>query len=42
MVKAKGKPPYHFGVIFEKNVVLRSLSKNSDAKKGFTSDFFEL
>ena len=29
-------------LIFEKNVVLKSHSKNSGGKKGFMSDFFEL
>ena len=36
------KAPSHFGVIFEKNVVLKSHSKNSGGKKGFMSDFSEL
>ena len=34
--------PYHFGDIFEKNVVLKSLSKNSGGKRKLVSDFFEL
>ena len=34
--------PYHFGDIFEKNVVLKSHSKNSDGKKLFMSDFFQI
>ncbi len=36
------KAPYHLGIIFEKIVVLKSLSKNSGGKKGFMSDFCEL
>ena len=42
MVKAEGKAPYHFGAIFEKNVVLKSHSKNSGGKKGFMNAFSEL
>ena len=36
------KAPYHFGLFFEKKVVLKSHSKNSGEKKGFMSDFSEL
>ena len=36
------KAPYHFGVIFEKKVALKSDSKNSGGEKGFMSDFSEL
>ena len=42
MKPAGVKAPYHFGAIFEKNVVLKSHSKNSGGKKGFISDFCEL
>ena len=40
-VKAERKAPCHFGVIFEKKVVLKSHSKSSGGKKGFMSDFSE-
>ena len=42
MVKADGKAPSIFGAIFEKNVVLKSDSKNCGGKKGFMHDFSEL
>ena len=41
-VPVGGKPPYHFGIIFEKKVVLKSHSKSSGGKKGFMNDFSEL
>ena len=42
MVKADGKAPYPFGLIFEKKVVLKSNLKNNGGEKGFMSDFCEL
>ena len=41
-VPGRGKPPYNFGAIFEKHVVLKSLSESSDGKKELVSHFFEL
>ena len=41
-MQGRAKPPYHFGVIFENKVVLKSHSKNSGGKKGFMNDFCEL
>ena len=36
------KAPSNFGVNFQKNVVLKSLSKNSYGERELVSDFFEL
>ena len=41
-VAARGKPPYHFGGIFEKKVVLKSHSKNSGGRKWFMNGVCEL
>ena len=41
-VMTQVKAPYHFGVIFEKHVVLKSFSKNSDGKKKLMIDFSEI
>ena len=41
-VTAQRKAPYHVGVIFEKNVVLKSRPKNSGGKRGSMRDFSEL
>ena len=36
------KAPSNVGVIFDKEVVLKSHSKNSGGKKGFMNDFSQL